>query len=297
MAKLKKDPVTKTDIHDFLSTSSDFAFELKVLKLLKSLGFSCQHSGSYLDDNSNKIREFDIRASKTIEPRSIRLAVECKNLQPYFPLHICCVPREEIESSNYLIIAVDPDRFSVFKGNPLGPIHDYHYKTHKLLNDNSLYPINDPVGKSSDQVGRSDHDSSFISNDRGVYEKWAQALSSADDLVGNAVKAGINSDSGIDVSLILPILVIPDGMLWTTYFNENGEMTSEPSQVNRCSYFVDRNYDLGKLSSNEFKASHLEIVTLSGLNDLVDELFGNMDKINKCFPVANLVNEIKNIGK
>ena len=172
MAKLKTDPVAKSDIHDYLSTNSDFAFELKVLKLLKSLEFACQHSGSYLDDNSKKIREFDIRASKTIEPRSIRLAVECKNLQPYFPLHICCVPREKSESSNYLVIAVDPDKFNVFMGSPLDPIHDDHYITHKLSNDNSLYPINEPVGKSSEQVGRSAHDNSFISNDHGVYERW-----------------------------------------------------------------------------------------------------------------------------
>ena len=57
-------------------------------------------------------------------------------------------------------------------GSPLDPIHDDHYITHKLSNDNSLYPINEPVGKSSEQVGRSAHDNSFISNDHGVYERW-----------------------------------------------------------------------------------------------------------------------------
>jgi len=296
MAKLNIDPIVKDDILEFLDQNSDFAFELKTLKLLNSLEFDCQHCGSYIDDNTKKIREFDIRASKLIHPRTLRLAVECKNLQSNFPLHICCVPREEKESTNNLVISVDPNSYSAFKGDPLDGYHDSHFRTFEVEGEKSLYPINQPVGKSSEQIGKNAHDKSIISSDHGIYERWAQALSSADDLLQDAIHSGEKSDRGIDISLILPILVVPDGTLWVTSFDHQGNVISEPSQANRCSYFVDRNYDPGILTRNEFKISHLEIVTLSGLEKLIDEIIGNNDKLNSSFPLGREFQEIKNIG-
>ena len=63
MAKLKDDPITAKDLADFATTSSDFGFEMQVLARLRAEGFSCSHSGTYRDPVTDKIRQFDVRAS------------------------------------------------------------------------------------------------------------------------------------------------------------------------------------------------------------------------------------------
>jgi len=80
MVKLKEAPIIDTDLIDYLSTESDFAFELHVLNTLIAHGFTCEHGGSYDDPVTKKPREFDIRATKTLGHFHIRLAVECKNV-------------------------------------------------------------------------------------------------------------------------------------------------------------------------------------------------------------------------
>jgi hypothetical protein len=62
MAKLKPDPITLTDLEEYLVEYSDFSFEMSVLQALEQAHFSCDHSGSYTDPVSGKIRQFDIRA-------------------------------------------------------------------------------------------------------------------------------------------------------------------------------------------------------------------------------------------
>jgi hypothetical protein len=63
MAKLKKDEMTAEDLAEFVRTNSDFAFEMRVLAQLRTDGFDCSHSGTYRDPVTDKIRQFDIRAT------------------------------------------------------------------------------------------------------------------------------------------------------------------------------------------------------------------------------------------
>ena len=62
MAKLKNEPISKSDILEYLESSSDFAFEVSVLKKLVALGFVCEHSGTYEDPVTGKTRELGIYA-------------------------------------------------------------------------------------------------------------------------------------------------------------------------------------------------------------------------------------------
>lgn len=85
MAKLKDEKINVQDVNEYLEKYSDFSFEIKVLKKLVSLGFQCEHSGTYEDPTTKKTREFDIRAWKIDQlgkKTTFRfcLAVECKNL-------------------------------------------------------------------------------------------------------------------------------------------------------------------------------------------------------------------------
>ena len=63
MSKLLPDPITQSDLEEYLSDYADFSFELRVLKVLTDLKLQCQHGGTYEDPVTGKSREFDIKSS------------------------------------------------------------------------------------------------------------------------------------------------------------------------------------------------------------------------------------------
>src|SRR6266511_5157163 len=107
-SKLLPDLINQTDIEEYLNDFADFSFELRVLKELIDLHHQCQHGGTYDDPITGKSREFDIRALfEDEEVLRIHLSVECKNLQPNFPLVMHSLRRKENESYNELIHSFD----------------------------------------------------------------------------------------------------------------------------------------------------------------------------------------------
>jgi hypothetical protein len=76
----------------------------------------------------------------------------------------------------------------------------------------------------------------------------------------------------------VPILVVPDGLLWHTLFDATGKRIKQPTPTDRCSYFVNRGYRGGNnVEGANVVMSHLEFVTSSGLKSLVNELWNNGD--------------------
>ncbi|HVN14346.1 MAG TPA: hypothetical protein VMT73_01300, partial [Anaerolineales bacterium] len=86
MATLSDNPITESDIEEYLNGYSDFSFEIQVLNKFLGLGFTCEHGGVYDDPVTHKSREFDIRALYNKGAIRLRLSVECKNLHDNFPL-------------------------------------------------------------------------------------------------------------------------------------------------------------------------------------------------------------------
>jgi hypothetical protein len=275
VAKFKNDPIGSTDLVEFLETSSDFAFELACVERMSQLGYCCQHGGSYTDPVTKKVRQFDIRAQKD-DPRQllrVRCAIECKNLTASFPLLVTCVPRPREESFHELIFSFEstsaPQKSMV-------DVPAFRKVCQAIRIDNGLsdYKARSPVGKSLAQVGRA-NDGALVANDAEVFEKWSQALSSASDLADEAAWDGENHKSTF-ISLVLPILVVPDGALWEVDFWENGERSGDPVKVDRCSFFVGREYEAGnRMQGTRLTISHLEFVTLSGLEALMKSIAGN----------------------
>jgi hypothetical protein len=103
-SKLKNTSITTTDLEEFVANNSDFYFEMKVLAKLRGLDFECEHSGTYQDPVTDKVRQFDIRAMKTQGSCTLALAVECKNIRPNYPLLLSAVPRTIAESSHDLLL-------------------------------------------------------------------------------------------------------------------------------------------------------------------------------------------------
>lgn len=277
MAKqLRNDQIGADDLIEFLDGSSDFGFELRCVEALSKLGFSCEHGGSYVDPVTKKARQFDIRARNEDEADvRIRCAVECKNLTKNFPLLIMCVPRAQGESFHELV-------FSFLPRPIFGevPAFQKYCKIIRFSHPMSNYVFGSPVGKSSVQVGKA-RDNSFETSDAEVFDKWSQALASAHDLAYGAAVEGKERTRKV-LSLVLPMVVVPDGTLWQAEYSDDGTRTRDPVAVDRCSFFVGRDYEAGdRLGGSMLTVSHLEFVTLSGLTDLAASLLNHG---NRWFP-------------
>lgn len=256
--------ISSAELNEYVDGSSSFAFELQVLKRFNDLEFRCEHGGSYVDAASGKVRQFDIRARWERGDKEILCAVECKSLSRFAPLLVLSVPRRTDESYHEIIMAMDEKtRLNTGLGRSL---------SYYLTGRHCGYRIDDPVGKSCAQVSKIRGEVS--GKDTEIYDRWSQALASASDLVEEAGQTRVHRN--VMMSAVLPILVVPDGMLWQIQFDQTGAKTRDPEQVRRCSYFVGHSYQCRTWpDAGTFRVSHLEIVTLSGLNLLLDDVWNS----------------------
>jgi hypothetical protein len=283
MAKqLKTNPISAAELEAYLSSSSSFAFELECLRLLKSLDWECEHGGSYVDPVTGKPRQFDIRATYSSgDDLVVRLAIECKAIAAHYPLLVLCVPRLESESFHSIALAIDTDLIP--KGNRYGLSLPIPYaKVFRASGNLSIYPAGKPVGKSMAQVGV-DSSGQATGDDRDIYEKWSQALSSGCELVERSCPPDL-TDGDYVFSFIHPMVVVPDNTLWAVHFDANGAKTAPPSQVDAVDYFVDHNHDGGDTMSPANKSkSHIQFVTLAGLARIATEMKTDR-RIDEIFP-------------
>jgi hypothetical protein len=158
-----KNKISKDDIEQYIAQTSDFDFEMSVLRQLGDVGFSCEHAGTYRDPITDKIRNYDFRASRDVaDDKHIRLAVECKNIRPSSPLLVYATPRTAAESFHTLLVRKSTGGWDVSRGQPItGP--------------RSVYPPDEPVGRSTDQVSRNKA-GEFVGNDSEAFDKLLQAL-------------------------------------------------------------------------------------------------------------------------
>ena len=258
MAKLKSDPITARDLEDFVATDSDFAFEMNVLAQLRSLEFDCEHSGTYRDPVSDKIRQFDIRATKEQNMCILGLAVECKNLHFNHPLLLSAVPRTAAESFHDLLVfhkgVVPAAVIQTMEGDP------------------SAYRQGESVGKKTDQVGISDQGAS-VADDNLTFDKLNQAVNSCKDLVQNFV---FNSRPP-QVRAIVPVLVVPTGLLWQVEYAADGKILTPPRNVDRTTLFLNTSWTVDRPPYNpiSYRLSHIELVTLGALPDAVKSWMGS----------------------
>lgn len=299
MAKLKPEAITTTDLEEFIASHSDFEFELQVLNWLTVAGFSCEHGGTYEDPVTSVPRQFDIRASYKFSAGHLilRTAVECKRLRNNNPLLVSCSHRRAEEAFHEVIVSVDPEKMSFADDSETGfesPIDVTLAKTARIEHDLSIYTERSPVGKACNLVGRLEHSSGgFSSGDKDVYERWAQALSSADDLALEAYTAAGDAGREGAMTVVLPILVVPNGTLFKVVYDEVGQRTSGPEPADRVSFFVGRRY-WHRLAgcSDGLTLSHLEIVTFEGLTDFLSPFLDGRASPNQLFRVKECVSQV-----
>jgi hypothetical protein len=287
MAKLKADAIATPDLLEYLSSYSDFSFELTVLKMLRESGLECEHGGLYEDPVTGKSREFDIRAIKTMREFRVRLAVECKNIRDNFPILISCIPRHLQESYHEVALVGTPKSDSrLFAVNYL--LQQSRAQPLSIRGDYSIYKPQQPVGKSIAQIGRA-IEGSISANDAEIYEKWGQSLSSAADLVQRSYSDGDDARNVSCTSMVIPFVVVPDGRLWSVMYDNDGNRVSDPILTHRCSCFIGKDYQMGGKLGVQIWLSHVEIVTASGMASFISNYLSTEEGIANLFPQDGLI--------
>jgi hypothetical protein len=256
------DSITKEHLEEFIATQDDFALELHAYSLASDLGFSVRHAGSYADPVTGKARQFDVQASVECgENFYVHMAIECKALRPSYPLLVSQIPRIKAESYQDVVLSAGSTR----QGMRPYP------STQRLAGVASLYPPNQYVGKALSQVGFNG-EGKLISKDSEVFDKWGQAIASSSELVNTAALLNKNMHTPAQKSVILPVLVVPDGTLWVANYAERGTLQEGPTQTDEAAYFIGHVQPVKENYNASFTVSHLHIVTKTGLSAMLRRL-------------------------
>jgi hypothetical protein len=269
---------------------SDFGFELQVGHLFDEVPSQkdvfcpiyvepAQYNGSYMDSSNGKSKKFTYRWKIALGDTAARdikcalLAVECKILDPDSPIVICGTTRKESEAN----LAFVESRFD--------PTTNARFcVTRKNEGISKFYSTGSFVGKSMMRVrGEGEHLNAV--SDPMLLEKSADALASA---AGQAETACVLSRKGWNTvfSVVLPIVVVPDGCLWALEFDPGGEVKTDPQPVDECAYFVGKKLTLtvGNDMSKPFVLSHIHFFTLTGFRNVLAKLKQDKTFLTQIFP-------------
>jgi len=253
--------ITRDEIKKVVLAEDDFGHEMRVEGILRSVkpagSFNPSrisppsHGGTYKDPVTKKPRQFDFRfriASGLPKPsRNLLLALECKNLNPDFPLVVCGRPRSRDESYHVFL-----------QGAP------QEYASARIVQGaGSIYKPNDFVGKSSFRL-KQKQGSLCKDSDAEIYDRWTQAVASCNDLCLEAAnRVPLENIS----TFVMPIVVIPDNALWIASYDESGQLSADPMQVEKCDYYVDHRIEM----NFSFVLTHIHFMTLKALSQMLSE--------------------------
>jgi len=270
------DPITASEIKAYASTRDDFGLELYAQRIALQNGFKASHGGTYEDSVTHKPRQYDVRASIERTQRRIDLAIECKSIQTVCPLIISRVARVSAESFHEVVHS-----FKRALGMHYMPTNVFvPAKSVRLRSAHSMYREGEFVGKAMAQLQRTN--GGIDSNDSGVYDKWSQALASAEELIFDSIYryAELNENDGL--TAVLPVLVVSDQSLWVMDYSCEGAMVDEPKRVDEATLYLGREYS--RKASLRFTMSHLHIVTKVGLEALLKSIHSDNTVWESLFP-------------
>jgi hypothetical protein len=263
-------PISGEDLRRYLHTQDDFALELEAYGHALGFGFKAQHAGLYDDAKTNRRRQFDVRASHDNGHRRIDLTIECKSLDPTYPLLVQRIPRPGNESFHQVMLS---KASTTSCGTPRQPHHWIGAALFRMSGTH-LYDSQQKVGKSMKRIKLVEN--GFSANDGDVYDKYTQALTSMNELVLDAAIALRPEIAAPGLArAFLPIVVVSDGALWIADY-EGGRLTSDPKQADETEFYLGWDYELPNPyapgAPATFTISHLHIMTRSRLPQFLNEI-------------------------
>ncbi|MEM8676347.1 MAG: hypothetical protein AAGF83_21150 [Cyanobacteria bacterium P01_G01_bin.67] len=279
---MSENAINADEIKQWLDSQSDFSLELKVFSHLLSLDFYAEHGGTYSDPVTNKPRQFDVRCRLKSKNKIVKLAVECKALSPQFPLVIQQVPRIKQESYHELFWAFEPPNNNFHVGGLLDPS-----KALRTRSISDLYSVDDFVGKSSSQIGRKKrgkNDSELYANDSEIYDKWSQAIASSHDLASSSSEDRETMGLEQSLTIIFPVLVVPNFCLWSVDYDALGNRISEPTNCDEIDFYIDKKLWKKSQFCATYTISHLKVATLKGFKQFAEKISSSPDYWRMMFP-------------
>jgi hypothetical protein len=261
--------ITAADIRDLVSREDDFGHEMRVGHVMRGhLSGRIEHGWTYVDPVSEKPRQFDFRWRFQKDNTVLHLAVECKNLNSEVPLVVCGRERVGPEAFHMLV----ESRSGTFsyrsaKGGIDRVVDGLSSITREARGHESFYPPGDFVGKNLIRIrpDKPEKGRYVVTSDADIYDKWSQALASAFDLTLAACNLSKSFGRSHVYSAILPIVVLPDEVLWTVTYDINGKIVGDASKTNGCQFYVGREVRFGETGFRQrFCFSHIHFFTLSG---------------------------------
>lgn len=265
MAKPLDEPLTAADLENFVATQDDFGLELYVYSEARYRSYDATHGGSYTDRVTGKTRQYDIRVTIQLTSQlRLCLAIECKCLRTSSPLLVSRIPRVASESFNEKMQAAG--KYTKASGD-LVTFASTRPARRTLLD--SLYPPNLQVGKATALVAKLAANQ-YSAKDTEIFEKWSQALASANDLVQSSISDNAADPAPVQ-TIILPILVVSDDTLWVADYTENGNVLRAPRQVETTEFYVNARYQIGQ-GDTYYAISHMHIFTKKGITEFMNQL-------------------------
>jgi hypothetical protein len=174
----------------------------------------------------------------------------------------------------------------------LDAIDDQNSTYMKTMEPSHLYPVGGWVGKNCHQIARKRDDKKrerISLNDCEIYDKWAQAIASSNDLLYNSVEEGETSNKDRLLSFILPVLVVSDDCLWSVDHDKDGKRKGEPIQINEVDFYINNTISyLSVPTWHVYAISHIKIITFIGLEVLAERIADKDSIWDEIFDESNL---------
>jgi hypothetical protein len=273
MAKPPPAPaISGQTLRRYLETQDDFSLELEAYRHALGFRFQASHGGLYDDAITNRRRQYDVRASHENGNRRIDLTIECKSLDPTYPLLVQRVPRPGNESFHQTM----QSRGSVTSyGTASVPQHWTGAGLFKM-SGTRMYDSQQPVGRSMKRIKVVAD--GFSATDSDVYEKYTQALTSMNELVQVAAQELRPQLAAPGLArAFLPIVLVSDEALWVADYSPSAQLISDPRpEADETTFYLGWNYELPNpqdpIRPAIFTISHLHILTRRRLPKFLEEI-------------------------
>jgi hypothetical protein len=288
-------------IKQLVTAGDSFGFEMRVGSILRTAATAeIQHSGTYRSYGINQPhRQFDFRFITHNVDKTIIAAIECKNFAEVSPLVICGSARSIAESY------IDILKSDWFEISQHGRVKHEIAGLARSVNPCALYPVGEFVGKSTIRPEPCSKDKELVqgsgyklTGDSDVYEKWNQAVVHSAFHLDNALYSCASASRPIWTAAI-PIVVVPDGRLWTIQYDDNGKIIHGPTVVDQATLFVGvKNSVMGSFEQS-VRISHILFYTTLGLRGFVRQCEDKAPELwDAVFPEAVIqrANAIRRLG-
>jgi hypothetical protein len=263
------------DVKAVIETEDDFGHEMRVCQILDDAKtwfnpnlYACpkivsvKHSETYVDPITSKDRQFDFRCQMRFAgeldhmPKwyGVSFAIECKNLHKSSPLVVSGRNRTQKEARHAFVKST----WDTFMGG------NFFVQN---VDGSRLYPVGAFVGKSL--VRLKDDKGKLKTEPQGdLYDKWSQAVISAKEMSREACTFASDNGRASFCSLILPVVVLPDGLLWKVTYDSDGKIRGEPELVDQSEFFIAAQTGV-RTGGLTLDLTHIHFCTMTGFRELL----------------------------